>query len=43
MDLSDDIGEDIVVETFDDIVKKPAQPIEFKTTPQTQKKGFLKA
>lgn len=43
VDLSDDIGEDIVVETFDDIVKKPAQPIEFKTTPQTQKKGFFKS
>jgi len=41
VDLSDNIGEDIVVETFDDVVKKPAQPIEFKTTPQTQKKGLF--
>ncbi len=43
VDLSDHIGEDIVVETFEDEVKKTTRPIEFKTTPQTQKKGFFGA
>ena len=41
VDLNDDLGEDVVVETFDDVVKKPLQPIEFNTTPQKEKKGFL--
>ena len=41
VDLNDDLGEDVVVETFDDVVKKPSQPIEFNTTPQKEKKGFL--
>ena len=41
VDLSDILGEDIVVETFDDEFKKTAQPIEFKTTPQTQKRGLF--
>lgn len=41
VDLSDNLGEDIVVETFDDEFKKTAQPIEFKTTPQTQKRGLF--
>ena len=41
VDLSDDLGEEIVVETFDDVVKKPVEPIEFKTTPQKQKKGLF--
>lgn len=41
VDLSDDLGEDIVVETFEDAVQKTVQPIEFKTTPQKTKKGFF--
>lgn len=41
VDLNDDLDEDVVVETFDDVVKKPLQPIEFNTTPQKEKKGFL--
>jgi len=41
VDLNDDLGEDVIVETFDDVVKKPSQPIEFNTTPQKEKKGFL--
>ena len=41
VDLNDDLGEDVVVETFDDVVKKPQQPIEFKTTPQKEKKGLF--
>ena len=41
VDLNDDLDEDVVVETFDDVVKKPSQPIEFNTTPQKEKKGFL--
>ena len=40
VDLNDDLGEDEVIETFDD-VEKPAQPIEFSTTPQKQKKGLF--
>lgn len=41
VDLNDDLGEDTVVETFDDIVHNSTQPIEFNTTPQKQSKGFL--
>ncbi|MFR7592891.1 MAG: preprotein translocase subunit SecA [Longibaculum sp.] len=41
VDLSDDLGEDIIVETFEDVVKKPIEPIEFNTTPQKQKKGLF--
>ena len=41
VDLNDDLGEDVIVETFDDVVKKPQQPIEFKTTPQKEKKGLF--
>ena len=41
VDLNDDLGEDIQIETFEDVVKKPAQPIEFNTTPQKQKKGLF--
>lgn len=41
VDLNDDLGEEIEVETFDDVVKKTAQPIEFNTTPQKQKKGLF--
>lgn len=41
VDLNDDLGEDVVVETFEDVVKKPTQPIEFNTTPQKQKKGLF--
>lgn len=37
VDLNDDLGEDIQIETFEDVVKKPAQPIEFNTTPQNRK------
>jgi len=43
VDLSDEIGEDIVVETFEDTVKQPSQPIEFNTTPQKQKKSLFSA
>ena len=41
VDLSDDLGEDVVVETFEDVVKKHNGPIEFNTTPQKQKKGLF--
>lgn len=41
VDLNDDLGEDVVVETFDDVVKKSNQPIEFNTTPQKEKKGLF--
>ncbi|WP_270525793.1 preprotein translocase subunit SecA [Longibaculum muris] len=41
VDLSDDLGEDIEIETFDDVVKKPSAPIEFNTTPQKEKKGLI--
>ena len=41
VDLSDDLGEDIIVETFEDVVKKPIEPIEFNTAPQKQKKGLF--
>ncbi len=39
--FKDDLGEDVVVETFDDVVEKRQQPIEFKTTPQKEKKGLF--
>ncbi|MEG0367630.1 MAG: preprotein translocase subunit SecA, partial [Coprobacillus sp.] len=41
VDLNDDLGEEIVVETFEDVIKKPTQPIEFNTTPQKQRKGLF--
>ena len=41
VDLSDDLGEDIEIETFDDVVKKPSAPIEFNTTPQKEKRGLI--
>ena len=41
VDLNDDFGEDVVVETFDDVVKKPSQPVEFNTTPQKTKRGLF--
>ena len=41
VDLNDDLGEDIQIETFEDVVKKPQQPIAFNTTPQKQKKGLF--
>ncbi|MEG0275583.1 MAG: preprotein translocase subunit SecA [Coprobacillus sp.] len=41
VDLNDDLGEDVVVETFEDVVHKSTQPIEFNTTPQKQGKGFF--
>lgn len=41
VDLNDDLGEDITIETFDDVVKKPSQPIAFSTTPQKENKGLL--
>ena len=40
VDLSDDLGEDIVVETFENIEKK-AEPLPFNTTPQKEKKGLF--
>ena len=40
VDLSDNLDEDIVVETFEDTVKK-AQPLPFNTTPQKEKKGLF--
>lgn len=41
VDLNDDLGEDIQVETFEDEIKASAKPIEFSTTPQKQKKGLF--
>lgn len=41
VDLNDDLGEDVIVETFEDVVKKHDEPIEFNTTPQKQKKGLF--
>ncbi len=41
VDLNDDLGDEVEVETFDDVVKKPSQPIEFNTTPQKEKKGLF--
>ncbi|MCD7810025.1 MAG: preprotein translocase subunit SecA [Erysipelotrichaceae bacterium] len=41
VDLSDDLGEDIVVETFEEETTNNTQPIAFSTTPQKEKKGFF--
>lgn len=41
VDLNDDLGEDIEIETFEDAIQHSSQPIEFNTTPQKQKKGLL--
>lgn len=41
VDLNDDLGEDIEVETFENVQKKGVKPIEFSTTPQKQKKGLF--
>ena len=41
VDLSDDLGEDIQVETFEDGVKSSVKPLPFSTTPQKTKKGFF--
>lgn len=43
VDLNDDNGEEIVVETFEDVQKPKAPVIEFSTTPQKEKKGFFGA
>jgi len=43
IDLNDDNGEEIVVETFDDVQKTKAPVIEFSTTPQKEKKGLFGA
>lgn len=39
VDLGDHRGDDIVVDTFDD-VKLDAKPLPFSTKPQKDKKGF---
>ncbi|MCD7893294.1 MAG: preprotein translocase subunit SecA [Erysipelotrichaceae bacterium] len=41
VDLNDDLGEDIVVETFEEESNNNVKPIEFSTTPQKEKKGFF--
>ena len=41
VDLADNLGEDIVVETFEDAVKKPGAKVEFNTTPQVTKRSFF--
>lgn len=41
VDLADNTGEDIVVETFEDTVKKTGAKVEFNTTPQVTKRGFF--
>ncbi|MCD8027214.1 MAG: preprotein translocase subunit SecA [Erysipelotrichaceae bacterium] len=41
VDLNDDLGEDIVVETFEDETSNNTKPIEFSTTPQKEKRGFF--
>ncbi len=41
VDLNDDLGEDIVVETFEDETSNNVKPIEFSTTPQKEKRGFF--
>ena len=41
VDLADNLGEDIVVETFEDTVKKPGVKVEYNTTPQVTKRGFF--
>ena len=41
VDLADNTGEDIVVETFEDAVKKPGAKVEFNTTPQVTKRGLF--
>ncbi len=41
VDLNDDLGEDIVVETFEEETNNNVKPIEFSTTPQKEKKGFF--
>ena len=38
VDLGDHRGDDIIVESFDDI-KTDAKPLPFSTTPQKEKKG----
>lgn len=40
VDLGDHRGDDIVVESFDDI-KTDAKPLPFSTTPQKEKKELL--
>ena len=39
VDLGDHRGDDIIVESFDDI-KTDAKPLPFSTTPQKEKKGI---
>ncbi len=41
VDLADNTGEDIIVETFEDAVKKTAAKVEFNTTPQVTKRGLF--
>lgn len=41
VDLNDDLGEDIVVETFEEEATNNTKPIAFSTTPQKEKKGFF--
>lgn len=41
VDLNDDNGEEIIIETFDDVIKTSSQKIEFNTTPQKEKKGLF--
>ncbi len=41
VDLNDDLGEDIEVETFEDSTSLSVKPLEFNTTPQKTKKGFF--
>lgn len=41
VDLNDDLGEDIKVETFEDSTSLSVKPLEFNTTPQKTKKGFF--
>ena len=41
VDLNDDLGEDIQIETFEDVVKKPAQPINLIQHHKNRKRDYL--
>ena len=41
IDLSDDLGEDVVVETFDQVDNLDTQPIAFNTEPITEKRSLM--
>ncbi len=41
VDLTEDFGEDVVIETFDNVENTTVAPIEINYTPQVKKRGFI--